>query len=121
MQCVARRRFDLAAFYAHVWREQSVQARLRARVDPRRRYTPDEQARVVFEQLDVDGAGTLDRFELRVLLAEWGLPEDEVERYIALFDEDRDEHISLGEVRRSFAPIWRYCFHLLETGELTHA
>ncbi len=64
-----------------------------------------------------DGTGALDRFELRVLLVEWGPPEDEVKRYISLFDADRDEQLSLEEFRRHFAPIWRDCFHLLETGE----
>ena len=110
-------RFFVEAFFRHVWREQSVQARLRARPDPRRRYSDREQAQLVFDQLDVDGTGALDRFELRVLLVEWGLPEEEVERYISLFDADRDDLLSFDEFRLSFAPIWRYCFHLLRSGE----
>ena len=59
--------------------------------------TPEEQARAVFQSIDLDGSNQLESFEIAELLIQWGCPDDEVEAYIARTDVDGDGTISFHE------------------------
>ncbi len=69
---------------------------------------PDQQARFIFDYLDLDQNGYLDLFELEMLLLEWGLPESEIRDYLQMFDDDHDNRISPQEFRTHFRPVWQF-------------
>jgi Ca2+-binding EF-hand superfamily protein len=108
--------FDFPTFYRHLWQLQPIHHRFCKPLDPGRKYAEQEQADFVFDQIDIDRSGSLEAFEIKMLLIEWGLPEQEVLEYVRLFDVNRDGRISREEFRRHFRPIWRYCFHEIQRG-----
>ena len=72
--------------------------------------TPTEQARAVFDSIDLDKSGVLERFELAELLIQWGCPDDEVASYIAHVDVDGDGHIDFTEFLYKMEVIWKFGF-----------
>ncbi|GAA40982.1 16 kDa calcium-binding protein, variant 2 [Clonorchis sinensis] len=58
-----------------------------------------QQLEELFQSLDHDGSGAVDREELTVALKEAGIPEKNAERIIQELDVNQDGHITLGEYR----------------------
>ncbi len=67
-----------------------------------------DKARFVFDHLDADKIGFIDGFELENLLIQWGLPENEVDAYLA---EDGDKRFSFEEFYENLKPIWNFAYH----------
>ncbi|CAF3260471.1 unnamed protein product [Rotaria sp. Silwood2] len=65
------------------------------------------KARFVFNDLDTDSSGYIDAIELQKLLIQWGLPEDEVDAYLA---EDDDKRFSFEEFYQNLKPIWNFAY-----------
>ncbi|MFM9607130.1 EF-hand domain-containing protein [Streptomyces niveiscabiei] len=73
--------------------------------------TPDQAARLVFDRLDLDGSGSIDPCELRLLLLGWGLPERDIARCLHAYDTDGDGRLSFEEFRTGLRPVWQFGFH----------
>ncbi|WP_416974795.1 EF-hand domain-containing protein [Streptomyces sp. 4F14] len=78
---------------------------------PRADTTPEQAARLVFDRLDLDGNGSIDANELRLLLLGWGLPESDIARCMRVYDTDGDGQLSFEEFRTGLRPVWRFGFH----------
>lgn len=76
--------------------------------------TSEEQARAVFDSIDLDGSGQLEAFEIAELLIQWGCPEHEVGEYIRRTDVDGDGTISFQEFLTKMATIWRFGHQVLK-------
>lgn len=110
--------FRFEAFYRHLWRMQPISMRFTQTLDAGRRYAEAEQADFVFDCIDVDGSGYLEVFEVRMLLVEWGLPEQEVAEYAVHFDGNQDGRFSREEFKAQYAPIWKFCFQQIQSGRM---
>ncbi|KAG5443577.1 16 kDa calcium-binding protein [Clonorchis sinensis] len=80
-----------------------------------------QQLEELFQSLDHDGSGAVDREELTVALKEAGIPEKNAERIIQELDVNQDGHITLGEYRLVMGltdePIaeWKRLFNCLDS------
>jgi Ca2+-binding EF-hand superfamily protein len=72
-------------FYRYIWRVGNVKIQNETK---EKHKTNEKKARFIFDCLDIDGSGTIDKYELQKLLIQWGLPEGEVDEYLAA-DEDK--------------------------------
>jgi hypothetical protein len=70
-----------------------------------------DKARVVFDLFDRDADGTIAVAELRLVLDEWSLPRDEVDRWLREIDVDRNGHIGFDEFLLRMRPVWRFVHH----------
>ncbi|MGW2402314.1 EF-hand domain-containing protein [Kitasatospora sp. NPDC001664] len=98
-------------FYRHLYRAHGMDGGSgdrRAKPD----LSSERAARRVFDRLDLDGSGSVDAFELRLLLLGWGLPDGEVDRYLRLYD-DGDGCVSFEEFHTGMRPIWQFGAHIL--------
>jgi Ca2+-binding EF-hand superfamily protein len=73
-------------FYKYIWRVGDVTIQNDAH---EKHKTDAEKARFIFECLDTDGSGYIEAHELQKLLIQWGLPENEVDDYLATDDDKR--------------------------------
>jgi hypothetical protein len=65
------------------------------------------RARFIFDCLDQDGNGYIDTIELQKLLFQWGLPDSEVDAYLAT---DDDKRYSFDEFYQNLKPIWDFAY-----------
>jgi len=91
-------------FYKFIWRVGDQRIQNEAGEKHR---TEEEKARFIFRCLDVDGSGYIDRIELQKMLIEWGLPENEVDDYLAT---DEDKRYSFDEFFSQHKVIWNYAY-----------
>ena len=100
-------------FYHSLWSVGRVRNRLILAGKARHatKVTNEEQAKTVFDYLDLNQSGFLDTFELEMLLLEWGLPLNEVQEYLKQFDENKDGRISPQEFQTHFRPVWKFGYH----------
>ena len=73
--------------------------------------TPEEQARAVFDSIDLDGSHELEPFEICELLIQWGCPEDEVTEYIRRVDIDHSGTISFQEFFTKMHALWSFGYN----------
>ncbi|MEM7119040.1 MAG: EF-hand domain-containing protein [Chloroflexota bacterium] len=111
---------DFDEFYRHVWSIGTIRSRLELQTSLDENASTHSKAEAVFNQLDLDQSGFLDVFELQMLLLEWGLPLDEVDAYIAKYD-DGDGKISFDEFFSHMKPIWEFGFNVLLHMQLARA
>lgn len=109
--------FSFELFYEHVWQIPSVKQRLTAAQSQNEYLSKDpktigdeERAKIVFSQLDIYRNGFLDFFEIQTLLLEWGLPEEEVQQYLRMYDLNGDRKFSFEEFFQYMRPIWSFAF-----------
>ena len=89
------------------WRSPPLEE-LVAMTDPR------QQAKVVFDRIDMDCSGVLERFELAELLVQWGCPADEITAYMTYTDVNGDGQISFeDEFYPKMEVIWKFAYHLM--------
>lgn len=102
------------SFYRRIWRMADLTAPKRSTA----RVTTDEQrARLVFDSIDGDGSGYIDRVELARLLSGWGCVDGEVDMFLAAHDVDGDGRFSFQEFNERMGPIWRFCFFTFQEQE----
>ena len=75
--------------------------------------TDAERAMAVFANIDLDGSGVLEDFELAELLVQWGCPDDEVTAYIKAVDDNGDGRISFAEFYSGMKVIWSFGYTIL--------
>jgi Ca2+-binding EF-hand superfamily protein len=75
-------------------------------------HTDEDKARLVFNELDFDQSGYIERIELEMLLLEYGLPRLEAKAYLDKYDTNGDKKISFEEFFQHFAPLWRFAYAL---------
>ncbi len=78
--------------------------------------TDRERARVVFTHIDLDGNGAIDAGELAQLLAEWGLPAEDVDaslRAVGVAGDDDARQIPFDVFLTKLEPIWQHGYELL--------
>lgn len=73
--------------------------------------TERDRAELVFRHLDIDGDGQISAQELDVLLMEWGLPQEETERYLKRANEDGSGTINFEQFLRNMRPVWRFIYY----------
>lgn len=105
-------KIDFSTFYKSVWKLGSVRSRLKQDSITDQKISAREQAKQVFNRLDLDQSGKINYFELQMLLIEWGLPYNEVDAYMAKFD-DGDQKLSFEEFFTRMKPIWKYGFEFV--------
>ena len=103
------KQIDFEFFWRRLW-NFGVLRRLSARQPSHPANTSDDQARVVFDQLDLDGSGHIGVFELWILLTEWDLPASDVDECIDKYGDPSGE-ISLTTFRDCLRPIWRFAYY----------
>lgn len=110
-------RLSFELFYENIWQIPSVKQRLTVTkiqseyLDKDPKTIGDrEKAQMIFSQLDIDCSGCLDFFEIQTLLLEWGLPDLEVQQYLANYDTNRDRKFGFEEFFASMRPIWMFAF-----------
>uniref|UniRef100_A0A7S3XEE7 EF-hand domain-containing protein n=1 Tax=Picocystis salinarum TaxID=88271 RepID=A0A7S3XEE7_9CHLO len=65
-------------------------------------------ARLVFDELDINGDGVVDVKELSNLLVLWGLPATDAMDFVRLGDTDNDKALSLDEFTAQGKLVWSY-------------
>ena len=103
---------DFQRFLRAVWNlgvktgyEEPTLAQLQAMTTPR------QQARAVFDSIDLDHSGVLESFELAELLVGWGCPDNEVELYLQHVDTNKDGMIDFeDEFFPKMVHIWSFGF-----------
>jgi Ca2+-binding EF-hand superfamily protein len=75
------------------------------------------QAKIVFNHIDVDKTGYLEYAEIEMLLLEWGMDDYEARRYIKKFA-GSDSKLDLKEFEHSMQPIWRFGYESLKQGAI---
>ena len=70
---------------------------------------PEQQARFIFNHLDLDSSGKLELTEIELLLMEWGMDIKEVERYLKKFG-GADGKIDFPEFYTGMKPVWKFGF-----------
>jgi len=70
---------------------------------------PEQQAKFIFNHLDLDSSGMLELAEIELLLMEWGMDAEEVERYLKKFG-GADGKIDFQEFYTGMKPVWRFGF-----------
>jgi Ca2+-binding EF-hand superfamily protein len=102
-------------FYKHIWRLGNIALTHDKEIQKK---TGIARARFIFDCLDNDSNGYIDISELQKLLIQWGLPDNEVDDYLA---NDDDKRFSFEEFYQDLKPIWDFAYeHLLvkDEGEL---
>ena len=99
---------DFNSFYRNVWNIGNLENKF-FMIDKQLAQTEEQQAKLIFNQLDTDSSGFIDSFELRKLLLEWGLPSKEVDAYLKRYD-DGDSRFSFEEFYKHMKPIWRFAY-----------
>ncbi|CAF1226486.1 unnamed protein product [Adineta steineri] len=91
-------------FYRHIWRlgETSMNIKKEGEIKENK-----AKARFIFDCLDSDSSGYIESFELQKLLIQWGLPENEVDDYLAT---DEDKMYSFDEFYHNMKPIWDFAY-----------
>jgi Ca2+-binding EF-hand superfamily protein len=77
--------------------------------------TDEQQARVVFDFLDVDGRGYVDEFEIEILLLEWGMELHEAQRTIRRLSGPTHMRYSFDDFHGRLKPIWRFGYETMTT------
>lgn len=70
---------------------------------------PEQQARFIFNHLDLNSSGYLDLAEIEMLLLEWGMTAEEAEHYLDRFG-GADKKIDFIEFYRDMKPVWKFGF-----------
>lgn len=108
--------FSFVEFYEKIWQIKGVKERLKRdnlkneHLIKGKNITNEEKARLIFDQIDIDRSGYVDKFEITTLLLEWGLPSIEVEEYIRKYDDDKDFKFSFEEFFNKMRPIWSFAY-----------
>lgn len=109
-------------FYRYIWKFNggTVQHLLIKDVftpidfDPTKKLSSVEQAKLIFEALDMNDSGTISMEEISDVLLSWGLPAHETAKLIKLYDKDGNKVFDLQEFTAHFKPVWEYAYMLLE-------
>lgn len=107
--------FNFTNFYEQIWQIKGVKERLKKEaikleyLSQGKNISNEEKCQLIFEQIDIDGTGYIEEFELRTLLLEWGLPSIEVDEYMRKYDENKDLRISFEEFFK-MRPIWDFAY-----------
>ena len=99
-----KRDMSFELFYRNIWRlaETSV-----SHSEKSKKREGIARARFIFDLLDADASGFIDGIELQKLLIQWGLPENEVDAYLA---GDEDKQYSFDEFYANLKPIWDFAY-----------
>ncbi|MFN6538920.1 MAG: EF-hand domain-containing protein [Nostoc sp. EkiNYC01] len=107
--------FNFTNFYEQIWQIKGVKERLKKEslklecLSKGKNISNEEKCKIIFDQIDIDGTGYIDEFELKTLLLEWGLPSNEVEEYMKKYDENQDLKISFEEFFK-MRPVWSFAY-----------
>jgi Ca2+-binding EF-hand superfamily protein len=107
--------FTFTNFYQQIWQIKGVKERLKREslklecLSKGKNISNEEKCQIIFDQIDIDGTGYIDEFELKTLLLEWGLPSNEVEEYMKKYDENQDLKISFEEFFK-MRPVWSFAY-----------
>ena len=91
-------------FYRNLWRLDNTSA---CNIEQGTKCEGMVKARFVFDVLDSNSSGYIDTLELEKLLIQCGLPENEVEAYLA---SDEDKRYSFDEFYQSLKLIWDFAY-----------
>jgi CRP-like cAMP-binding protein/Ca2+-binding EF-hand superfamily protein len=106
-------RVDLATFRSAIWSLGKVREKARQFAEIEQAKTDQDRAALVFRRIDLDGDGFISRFELELLLIEWGLPRSDVERWLALGDTDHDGRLTRADFYEHFRPVWTFIYYVV--------
>jgi Ca2+-binding EF-hand superfamily protein len=102
------REITLEVFRKYIWNFGVLQ-RLKPSRYARSDSTAEERAQLVFEQLDLDGSGSIAAFELRMLLTEWDLTEGDVDACIKKYG-NKEREIDFETFQKRLSPIWEFAY-----------
>lgn len=97
---------DYKTFVSNIWILGANQEEMTRKVSSNIE-NEEEQSKVVFNHLDVDGSGTIDSIEVEMLLQEWGIDAEESKKYMEKYAGD-DAKIDFTEFYEQMKPIWRF-------------
>ena len=74
----------------------------------RRTRVNEKKARFVFDMIDRDGDGFVEKLELQKLLVQWGLPDHEVDEYMEFSGQRDQERFTFEAFMVNMKPIWKF-------------
>lgn len=114
-------RVDMNAFRTQIWSIGRVRDKARLFAEIEAAKSDQDRAALVFRRIDLDNDGFIARFELELLLIEWGLPKSDVERWLTLGDGDGDGKITRADFYEKFRPVWKFIYYVVvETKNAGH-
>ena len=100
-------KFSREEFHERIWNFGA--ARKIGATEMESAVTADQKAKAVFDQIDLNGDGFINSFELGLLLMEWDLPPRDVELCLQKYA-GTDGRISPDQFRERLKPIWRFAY-----------
>jgi Ca2+-binding EF-hand superfamily protein len=99
---------NFEVFKNYIW-SFGILSRLKPSEQPRPNATHEEQAQIVFDQLDLDHSESIAAFELRMLLTEWDLPERDIDDCIKKYG-NAEREIDFATFQNKLSPIWKFAY-----------
>ena len=99
---------DFNTFVSTLWISGRIQEQLTDHAAASIR-EPEQQARFIFNHLDLNSSGHLDPAEIEMLLLEWGMTVEEAEHYLDRFG-GADRKIDFQEFHLGMRPVWKFGF-----------
>ena len=102
---------DFEVFKKRVWTIGSIRSRSAVSIGAHHAVSERDKAQFVFDYVDMRQTGYIERFELELLLLEWGLPIEEATEYMDLYDTDKDGRLTFDEFYTAMRPLWRFIYY----------
>ncbi len=104
---------DFQLFRSAIWSTGKVREKARQYAEVEQVQTDWERAALVFRRIDLNGDGFISRFELELLLVEWGLPPSDVEHWLRLADQSGTGRLTQDDFYRNFRPVWSFIYYVV--------
>jgi CRP-like cAMP-binding protein/Ca2+-binding EF-hand superfamily protein len=104
---------DFQLFRSAIWSLGKVREKARQHAEVEQAKTDWERAALVFRRIDLNGDGLVSRFELELLLVEWGLPRSDVEHWLRLADKSGAGHLTQDDFYHNFRPVWSFIYYVV--------
>lgn len=98
-------------FLATLWLPSHVTGTTPLQRDPG--LSEQEQARIVFDRLDIGATGYIDEFAIEILLLEWGMELHEAQRTVRKLSGPEHMRYSFDDFHGRLKPIWRYGYETM--------
>jgi Ca2+-binding EF-hand superfamily protein len=107
---------DYATFRQSIWSMGQVREKARLFAEVEQAQSDIDRAALVFRRIDLNGDGYISKFELELLLVEWGLPRDDVDDWLKLVGGADAQHITPAEFYAKLRPVWSFIYYVVVKG-----
>lgn len=107
---------DFALFRSAIWALGQVREKARLFAEVQQANSDMDRAALVFRRIDLNGDGYISKFELELLLVEWGLPLSDVNQWLNLAGKSANERLSQSDFYENFRPVWSFIYYVVVKG-----